>query len=139
MPLAWAAAGGLAGGPLFISKDGVDFTLLGPLWLAVALFVLLPAAGAFLIAWFAGQYPRFWWRDRKATAVASIAAISAVIFFPVAVVAIIVGGLWVLALRVKGARDFAGWMLARVTALVVFAVIVVVGAVALAEDARAIL
>ena len=31
MPFAWAAAGGLAGGPLFISEDGVDFTLLGPL------------------------------------------------------------------------------------------------------------
>ena len=101
--------------------------------------MILPAAGAFLIAWLVGQYPRFWWRDRKATAAASVAAIPAVIFFPVAIVAIIVGGIWLLALRVKGARNLAGWAPARIAALVVFAVIVVVGAVELAEDARAIL
>jgi len=32
------------GGALVIRPDGIDFTLLDPLWLAVALFVLLPAA-----------------------------------------------------------------------------------------------
>lgn len=33
-----------AGGGMIVSAGGVDFTLLGPLWLAVGLFVFLPAA-----------------------------------------------------------------------------------------------
>ena len=36
--------GAVVGGAGAINPGGVDFTLLGPLWLAVALFILLPAA-----------------------------------------------------------------------------------------------
>jgi hypothetical protein len=38
------ATAGLLVGAMLIHADGVDFTVLKPLWLAVALFVLLPAA-----------------------------------------------------------------------------------------------
>ena len=47
----WTSAvlGGVVGGSMFIHPDGVDFLLLEPLWLAVVLFILLPAAyGALL-------------------------------------------------------------------------------------------
>jgi hypothetical protein len=36
--------GGVVGGALVVHPDGIDFRLLEPLWLAVALFVALPAA-----------------------------------------------------------------------------------------------
>lgn len=42
-PLQAAIFLGLVGGAFVIHPDGVDFTLLDPLWLAVALFVVLPA------------------------------------------------------------------------------------------------
>jgi hypothetical protein len=42
-PLQAAVFFGLVGGAVVIHPDGVDFTLLDPLWLAVALFVALPA------------------------------------------------------------------------------------------------
>lgn len=42
----WVAGGitGLVGGAAIIRPDGIDFTRLAPLWLAVAMFVALPAA-----------------------------------------------------------------------------------------------
>jgi hypothetical protein len=47
----WLTAGGIslavgagAGGGLIVSSEGIDFRLLGPLWLAIGLFVFLPAA-----------------------------------------------------------------------------------------------
>jgi hypothetical protein len=46
----WTVMGGAAGGAVIVHSDGVDFTLLGPAWLAVSLFVLLPALGAFAVA-----------------------------------------------------------------------------------------
>ncbi len=49
LPPGWRAGvmgvvGAVVGGAGAINPGGVDFTLLGPLWLAVALFILLPAA-----------------------------------------------------------------------------------------------
>lgn len=39
------------GGALFIEPGGVDFTVLDPLWLAVALFVALPAFYGVAVSW----------------------------------------------------------------------------------------
>ena len=139
MPIAWGVAGALAGGAILISADGVDFTLLGPLSLAIVLFIAIPAVGAFAIAWLVSQYPRFWWRNRGATAVAFIAAIPAVVFFPIAIAAIVVAGLWLVALRVRVLRGLHLWLPARVAALVVFAAITVLGAADLIGDVEDIL
>jgi hypothetical protein len=49
-PLQAAVFFGLIGGAAVIKPDGVDFTLLEPLWLAVLLFVALPAAYGALMA-----------------------------------------------------------------------------------------
>ena len=43
-PVVGGLLGATVGGALFIRPGGIDFALLDPLWLAVALFVLLPAA-----------------------------------------------------------------------------------------------
>jgi len=139
MPFAWAGAGALLGGSLFISADGVDFTLLEPLWFAIALFMLLPGLGALAIALLIDQYHRFWWRNRPATVVASIASIPALIFFPIGIATALVAAAWLLALRMEASRAFATWRPARVAALLVFAALVGMGTLALQGDVRAIL
>ena len=49
-PLQAAVFFGLVGGAAVIKPDGVDFTFLDPLWLAVVLFVALPAGYGWLMA-----------------------------------------------------------------------------------------
>ncbi|HEY7478785.1 MAG TPA: hypothetical protein VIB62_11175 [Actinomycetota bacterium] len=48
LPATWRAPlagvfGGIVGGALVIQPGGIDFTLLEPLWLAIAMFIALPA------------------------------------------------------------------------------------------------
>ncbi|MBI5948859.1 MAG: hypothetical protein HY875_12040 [Chloroflexi bacterium] len=139
MPAAWAAAGAAVGGAVLIHGDGVDFTLIEPHWLAVALFILIPSAGGALIAWLTERLDTFWWKRRRATAVTSLAAVPAVIFFPVAVLAVAGGALWLLGGRIEGLRALPEWRVARVAAGVVFAGVVAVGGVALLGDLRDVL
>src|SRR5687767_581864 len=73
--------------------------VLEPHWLAIALFVAVPAAGAGFIAWLTAVYPQFWWRNRAATIVTGLAAIPSVIFFPVALAALLVAACWWAAMR----------------------------------------
>lgn len=47
---AFGLLGGLVGGSGVVHADGIDFRLLEPTWLAVLMFVLLPAMGAAVIA-----------------------------------------------------------------------------------------
>lgn len=139
MPFAWAVAGAITGGAILIHEDGVDFTALEPHWLAVALFIAIPAAGAGAIAWLAEIYPRFWWRKRNWTLAAALAAIPGVIVFPVAIFAILVGGIWLVAMQWPRARRLPGWRPARLAAIIVFALIVVLGLLNLTSDTRAII
>ena len=46
----WTATCGAGAGAQIVHSDGVDFTLLRPVWLAVGLFVLLPTLGALAVA-----------------------------------------------------------------------------------------
>jgi hypothetical protein len=48
---AWSAVAGALGGGTFVHADGIDYALLRPLWLAVALFVALPALAGLGVAW----------------------------------------------------------------------------------------
>lgn len=65
-PVVFGLVGAVLGGLLFINPDGRDFTLLGPRWLAVALFVLLPAAYGVSLSLLAERLlrPRGWQRNR---------------------------------------------------------------------------
>ena len=138
MPFAWALAGAITGGAILISPDGVDFTLLEPHWLAVSLFIAIPAIGAWLIAWLTELYPRFWWRKRKLTALAALAAAPMIIIFPVAIFAGLVGFIWFVAMQWPRARSLPGWQPARIAAIAVFGIIVVLGLLNLSSDVRAI-
>lgn len=139
MPFAWALAGAITGGALLIQRDGVDFTLLEPHWLAVSLFVAIPSAGAGFIAWLTQAFQGFWGRNRKLTALAVLPAIPLVIFFPVAIVALLVSGGWSLALRSARLRAMPGWKPARIAAIAVFGIVVAAGAADLTRDVEAIL
>ncbi len=136
--LAWALAGGITGGALLIHRDGVDFNLLEPHWFAVALFVAIPAIGAGLIRWLIEKYSCFWWRRRRWTVFASIAAVPTLIAFPVAALATLIGGLWWIALRLPGARRFATLTATRIAAGVVFGLVVLLGLIDLTRDVHAI-
>lgn len=138
MPLAWALAGAVTGGAMLIHQDGVDFTLLEPPLLAVALFIAIPAVGAGAIAWLTETYPQFWWRTHKLTALASVAIVPMVIVFPVTIAALVVGGAWWLAMRSSVARRIPTWKAVRVAAIIVFSLVVALGLYDLSKDVPAI-
>lgn len=138
MPSAWALAGATAGGGILVHQDGVDFTLLEPHWFAVALFVAIPAAGAGLIAWLTEVYPRFWWRKREVTALAALPILPGIVFFPIAIAALLVGALWWLVMRFAEGRRLPARRPVRIAAALVFAAVVVLGIVDLADDIPAI-
>jgi len=139
MPFAWAAAGAIVGGGILIHHDGVDFTVLEPHWLAIALFIAIPAAGAGLIAWLVELYPGFWVRNRVLTALACVFVLPVIIFFPIALAAILVGAIFWLFMQVPKLRTFPAWRPARIAAIVVFGLIVALGAVDLTSDVTTIL
>lgn len=139
MPAAWAAAGATVGGAVLIKGDGVDFTLLGPLSLAVAMFIIIPAAGAALIAWLVERLHLFWFKGRKATAVAALAALPALVTVFIPVVAVVGGAVWLLLARVERLRSVPHWQSARIAALVVFAAVIALGAFALTDKVQDVL
>jgi hypothetical protein len=138
MTFAWTLAGALTGGAILVHRDGVDFTLLEPHWLAVALFVIVPAAGAGLIAALVDVYRRFWWRNVRLSVLAGVAAVPSVIFFPVALAALLVGACWWAAMRSSPLRAMPRWLPARVAAILVYLLIVALGAIDLVQEAQAI-
>ena len=138
MPLAWALAGAITGGAILINKDGVDFTLLEPHALAVALFMVIPAVGAGLICWMTEVFPRFWWKQRKLTMLLSVASLPLMIVFPVAIFAVLVGVAWWLVMRIPISRKLPRLRIIRVAAVVVFALVVALGLNDLIGDVPAI-
>lgn len=139
MPFAWGLAGAITGGAILIQKDGVDFSVLEPHALAIALFIAIPALGAGLICWLTEVYPRFWCKNWKATGAAAVFLVPSLFFFPVALAALMVGAVWWLVMQVPSGRGFPTWRPARIAALVVFGLIVLLGGVDLANDVQGIL
>jgi len=69
LPL-WAGFAALAGGANFVHEDGVDFTLVSPAVLAIALFVALPGVAAALVVLLVERWNREpAWRDRRLVAI----------------------------------------------------------------------
>lgn len=63
-------AGGTLGAAVIIEPDGVDFTKLGPLPLACALFTVIPLAATALTLFLINRWRRWWWAERRRTALA---------------------------------------------------------------------
>ncbi len=68
----WIFVGTTVGGSLLLHADGVDFNLLEPTWLAVTLFILIPAGGAALMAFWVERWDRWWLIDRRRTIIAAL-------------------------------------------------------------------
>jgi len=94
-PVLLGVAGAALGGALFINPDGVDFTLIGPHWLAVALFVLLPAVYGLALSLLAerllrpGGWQRSQWRWLAALPLASLLIIGPLALGLLVVIALI--------------------------------------------------
>lgn len=88
LPL-WAGFAALAGGANFVHEDGVDFTLVSPALLAIALFVLLPGAAAALVVLLVERWSgRPAWRDRQLSALVVGASLASTLaLLPAALVA----------------------------------------------------
>jgi hypothetical protein len=89
LPL-WSLLGAAVGGAAFVHDDGVDFTLLEPAVLGVALFVALPGAAAALVVVLAERWAaRPAWRERRlAVGLVLCAAASTIALAAAAVVAV---------------------------------------------------
>jgi hypothetical protein len=122
LPL-WSLFAAAVGGAEFVHEDGLDFTLLEPAWLAVALFVALPGAAAALVVVLVER-----WVDREPFASRRLATglvLAALCGTIAVVVALVVSGAALVA-RVLG----AGRVVHRVAQVLVPVGLVVATAVA---------
>ena len=137
-----ALGAGAVVGAMLVHADGIDFTLLGPVWLAIAFFVAIPALFGALVGpvlnWFRPDDPRAaspgWWHWA--------APVVAVACFPAIIPVVLVAGLVLaagMAFQAAGVftllHELAGY---QVVIRVVWAGIAVLGLVALVTDISAI-
>lgn len=113
--------------------------MLEPALLAIIMFIAIPALGAALIAWLVELYPRFWVQRRWLTGLAAIAAIPAIVAFPITIAAVVIGGIWSAAMLSPEIRTLPNRNPVRIAALAVFALIVTPGFIGLVDDVRTIL
>jgi hypothetical protein len=86
----WSLFGAAAGGSQFIHADGVDFTFLEPLWLAVLAFVALPGVAALVVVLLVERWLRDPERQRHPVALAVGAALGTVALVLVAALGLVV-------------------------------------------------
>lgn len=133
-------AGGTFGAAVIIKPDGIDFTRLGPLPLACALFTVIPLAVTALTMTLIGRWRLWWWSKRRRTALACapwiLVAPSAVVSVPTMLLLFLVG---VGALHVPLVRSAVtgrvGWM----GAVALTTVVTLLASVALIRDLAEIL
>lgn len=130
----WTLAAGAIVGSIIVRSDGVDFTLLEPRLLAIAMFVGIPAAGALVITWLIARWESWWWFNWKRTLAAAIPGLPALVFFPLDIAVAVVAGVWLAALRIEGMRSLGGRMPVRWLALAAFGLLTGLGTIALARD-----
>lgn len=131
----WAALGGLFLGAAIVEPDGADFTRLEPRALAVILFVLIPSAGALVMAmlverWGAG----WWWRSPGRTVAFALPTIPGVVLVPTAVLGAIGVVVTFAAGRISPLRRLAATVGARVVVMAVLTLVGVMSLVALVGD-----
>jgi len=101
LPL-WTGVGALVGGSLFVHDEGVDFTLITPALLAIALFVLLPGVAAALVVLLVERWDReAAWRNRRFNVLVVAASIGST--FALAPAALVAGAAFLV--RRAGARE----------------------------------
>ena len=140
--LTCGAAAGAVIGSLLVNPDGVDFTRLGPVWLAVALFVAIPALFGLLCPPLmeAALRPRGWassargWLVMAPLAVFLFPPLLMLVAVPTAVVFIARGAITRSPRLQAIARHAVTWWAGRLA----WAAVAVLGAIQLAQDALAL-
>jgi hypothetical protein len=141
-PWLFGTLAGLVGGSAVIRPGGIDFTLLEPLWLAVVMFVALPAAYGFAVSVLAERLleraPGF---RRVPSAIGGGAVLLVLVMFGIPGIAVAVGAVGALALRRWAPPVAAAWTSAPMTWLgrAAVAAICVEAAIALEKDVVEIL
>ena len=134
---AWGLACGSVGGAVIISDDGIDFRLLDPLSLAVAMFIVIPAAGG---AWMADIIERVSRSDTLPVGLSVLGGLALVpmLFGPVLAFGPLFG-LVVLAARWTPMRAGIDSWWGQAAALTIYAAIVIFSTRALLGDVTSIL
>lgn len=138
-PWAWAIPGATVGGAALVHADGIDFSLLQPHWLAVALFVAIPAVGLVSIALCIRLWERWWWSDRPRTAIAALCALPIVILFPLGLAVVVGGAFWAALSGHDAVRLLPRTRLAQRSATVVFAAVSLAFVPMLVDDVLSVL
>jgi hypothetical protein len=138
-PAVTAVMLGAIGGAFIIDPDGLDFTVLDPLWLAVAMFIALPAAfGAALAGGVERLIPRA--SDRGPSVPFLLLLLLPIVVFPVMAVLVVLGALGWAALRRWPAAGHLWWSApVTVAGRAVGIGATAIAAIALAQDVAEIL
>jgi hypothetical protein len=132
LPL-WAGFAALVGGSLFVHDEGVDFTLISPVLLAIALFVLLPGVAAALVVLLVERWGReVAWRDRRLTVLVVAASLGST--FALAPAALVAAAAFLV--RRAGARERLLQVGRIVVPLGLAAIAVIAGIDLVAESSR---
>jgi hypothetical protein len=135
LPL-WTILAALVGGSLFVHDDGVDFNVLEPALLAIALFVALPGIAAAVVVLLVERWSRATpWADRRLTALIALAALAST--FALVLAAVVIA----LAVAVRRLDRLAGALHRIGPVLVPLAVAIfgVIAGVDLVQESRRIL
>ena len=131
------ALGGLVGGAVIVHPGGVDFTFLDPQALAIALFVVIPGVGAWLLATLGERWVGSAWfgsrRGRTALAMVPVLALVPFAPFTLPVVAVVAAATW------AARRGVADDRRVRTAVLVVVVAVCALAAADLVGDAVEIL
>jgi hypothetical protein len=129
----WSVFAAAVGGMAFIHADGVDFTLLDPLWFAVLSFVALPGLAALVVVLLAER----WLADDRSRPPLAVLAIAAV----TGTVALVLGAVAAAAVLAARRLGLAGRLavLGRVVVPAALVIGTVVGAWVTIDEASQIL
>lgn len=133
-----AAGSGAVVGAMLIHADGIDFRVLEPLWLAIVLFVALPAAFAVAVGWSVDRVaaPGSWTRSgRRRWAVPMVLVAVFPFTLTVAITALVVLAVWV-PVRRAIARYLGTPTIVRVVVRSLWLTAASVGLLALVSDVR---
>jgi hypothetical protein len=112
------------GGSALLHADGIDFNLLEPTGLAVAMFVVIPAAGAALMAVWVERWDEWWFARPGRTIVAVVPALILVpLILPVlvAAAAVVLVSTAAQSVRIRAAVRVVGPLVGRAALAIVAA------------------
>jgi len=133
-----AMLGALVGGALILHGDGIDFHVLEPRWLAIAMFIVIPGITTAAVAWLVERWDAWWFVNRRRTALMAAPLILPFFLIGLAIAAVAVVPILTFGSqsdRIRSAVHRFGPLLGRAALLVVASL----GGWAVVNDVTAIL